>query len=110
MLLSSVVQYLPKPYELLRDLLRHEFNYVIVDRTAFTRNGRDRLTIQYVPAWIYNASYPAWFLSEARLRACFGERYDLVCEFPGADTVQPDGGEAYFKGFQFQIKAQARRA
>ena len=109
LLLSSVLPYLPRPYEFLRDLLRHEFNYVIVDRTAFTARGRDRLTVQHVPSWIYEASYPAWFFSEARLRACFDGHYGLVCEFPRADIVHLDGDEVYFKGFHFQIKAQTRR-
>ena len=110
LLLSSVIQYLPRPYDFLADALRHGFDYVIIDRTAFMGNGQDRLTVQHVPASIYKASYPAWFLSEKRFSACFDERYELVYEFAGADTVQPDGGETYFKGFQFQIKAEAQQA
>ena len=106
LLLSSVIQYLAKPYDFLNNALRHEFEYVIVDRTAFMRNGQDRLTVQHVPASIYKASYPAWFLSERRFLDCFRERYTLEYDFAGADRVQPDGGEAYFKGFQFQLKSK----
>src|SRR5207249_4552400 len=76
LLLSSVVQYLPDPYSFLNDVLQHDFGHVIVDRTPFMRDGRDRLTVQHVPAWIYEASYPAWFLSEERFLTCFHARYD----------------------------------
>jgi putative methyltransferase (TIGR04325 family) len=103
LLLSSVIQYLPKPYECLVDLIRHGFDYIIVDRTAFLRSGRDRLTLQHVPAWIYRAVYPAWFLSEQRLLGLFASRYDLVAGFPALDTTQPDGDEADYKGFIFRL-------
>ena len=102
LLLSSVLQYLPKPYDLLWDLIRQAFDYVIVDRTAFLRSGRDRLTLEHVPAWIYPAVYPAWFLSEKRFLALFADRYELLASFPGLDTTQPDGDEADYKGFIFK--------
>jgi putative methyltransferase (TIGR04325 family) len=102
LLLSSVLQYLPKPYDLLSDLIRQAFDYIIVDRTAFLRSGRDRLTLEHVPAWIYPAVYPAWFLSEKRFLALFADRYELLASFPGLDTTQPDGDEADYKGFIFK--------
>lgn len=108
LLLSSVLQYLPKPYEFLAETLAHGFNHVIVDRTAFLRADRDLLTVQHVPEWIYPASYPAWFLSETRFRSSFAARYEFVFEFAGADTVQPEAGEAYFKGFGFRLKSGPR--
>jgi putative methyltransferase (TIGR04325 family) len=104
LLLSSVIQYLPKPYEFLDDALRHGFDYVIIDRTAFIRHGRDRLTVQHVPEWIYKASYPAWFLSRELFMAKFHARYDLLAEFNALDATQPQGGEADYKGFIFERK------
>jgi putative methyltransferase (TIGR04325 family) len=104
LLLSSVIQYLPKPYEFLDDALRHGFDYVIIDRTAFMRDGRERLTVEYVPEWIYKASYPAWFLSRELLMAKFHMRYSLLAEFRALDTSQPEGGEADYKGFIFERK------
>jgi putative methyltransferase (TIGR04325 family) len=104
LLLSSVIQYLPKPYEFLDDALRHGFDYVIIDRTAFMRDGRERLTVEHVPEWIYRASYPAWFLSRKLFMAKFHARYDLLAEFHALDTAQPEGREADYKGFIFERK------
>jgi len=104
LLLSGVVQCLPKPYDFLIDILRYEFPYIIVDRTAFAPNGRDRLTVEHVPAWIYPASYPSWFLSEKRFLAHLDQRYKQPASFPARDTIAPEGGEAVYKGFIFELK------
>lgn len=101
LLLSGVLQCLPTPYETLAELLRHDFEYVLLDRTAFLRGGRDRLTVEHVPAWIYPAAYPSWFLSEARLLEQLSGRYTMLASFPALDTTHPDGGEADYKGFLF---------
>ena len=105
LLLSGVLQYLPEPYIFLEDILRKEIPHVIVERTAFNADGVDRLTVQHVPAWLYDASYPAWFLSEASLRRIFAPKHDLICEYPGGDEAELEGGKAVFKGFQFQRKS-----
>ena len=107
LLLSSVLAYLPRPYEFLHGVLAHAFSHVIVERTGFMSDGSDRLTVQHVPEWIYPATYPAWFLSEMSFRKCFQPRYDLVCDYAGADCVHPEGGTAYFKGFMFD-RCQSR--
>jgi putative methyltransferase (TIGR04325 family) len=107
LLLSGVVQCLPKPYDFLNDILQYEFAHIIVDRTAFASNGRDRLTVEHVPAWIYPASYPSWFLSEKRFLAHFEPRYKLVASFPALDAIDPEGGKAKYKGFIFELKGLA---
>ena len=104
LLLSSVLAYLPRPYEFLHGVLARAFSHVIVERTGFMSDGSDRLTVQHVPEWIYPATYPAWFLSETNFRKCFQPRYDLVCDYEGADRVHPEGGTAYFKGFMFDLR------
>ncbi len=106
-LLSSVVQYLPSPYEFAGEVARRNFKYIIVDRTPFLRGGRDRLTVQHVPAWIYPAVYPCWFLLEERFLAAFTGSYDQIAEFKAMDATQPDGGEADYKGFIFRIKGNS---
>ena len=102
LLLSSVVQYLPKPYSFLAEVVRQGFENIIIDRTPFLSRGFDRLTIQRVPDWIYPAVYPCWFLSEHRFLEQFNGQYDLLTSFPALDTLQPDGDEAYFKGYIFK--------
>jgi putative methyltransferase (TIGR04325 family) len=103
MLLSGVIQCLPEPYAMLRSLLAHRVPHLIIDRQAFLASGRDRLTVETVPEWIYPASYPAWFLNEARFVAEIkAAGYSLVTEFDGADRISPEGDTGYFKGFIYE--------
>ena len=107
LLLSGVLQCLPDPYGMLSDLLALRIPHLILDRTAFLRGDRDRLTVQAVPEWIYPASYPSWFLSESKLtRAITGGGYHLVSDFKGTDDLSPKDapGSGYYKGFIFDLK------
>ena len=104
LLLRSVLQYLPQPYRFLAEIVERDIPYLIIERTAFTRTGRDRLTVQQVPPWIYNASYPAWFLSEPDFRQSFAPRYRLVCEYESGEKFHPPGESAIYKSFQFQLE------
>ncbi len=100
LLTSGVLQYLPRPYAALEDLLAHGVEHVIVDRLAFLRRNQDRLTIETVPEVIYRASYPAWFLSETTFRQTVGDAgYTLIADFDALDTCAPDNERAYYKGF-----------
>lgn len=104
LLLSSVLQYMPAPYELLRSLLRHRISHLIIDRTAFLHSDRERLTVQHVPSAIYTASYPAWFFSETKFQAAITSAgYQLVADFSGSDDISPEGEKAYFKGFIYAL-------
>jgi hypothetical protein len=57
--------------------------------------------VEHVPAWIYNASYPIWFLSEPAFRKVFDPHYRLICEYIAEDEPL-EGGKVIFKGFQFE--------
>jgi putative methyltransferase (TIGR04325 family) len=104
LLLSGVLQCLPDPYGILRGLLTLGIPHLVLDRTAFLRGDRDRLTVQAVPEWIYPASYPSWFLSESKLTTTItGAGYHLVADFRGTDELSPKDapGSGYYKGFIF---------
>ena len=112
LLLSGVLQCLPAPYDVLRTLLRYGIPHLVLDRTAFLRSDRDRLTVQAVPEWIYPASYPAWFLSETKLtQAITGAGYELVADFKGTDDLSPKDapGSGYDKGFIFDKRDAGAR-
>src|SRR5690606_14683539 len=47
--LSSVLQYLEKPYEVLQELAGTGARYLLIDRTSFVEESNDRLTVQQVP-------------------------------------------------------------
>ncbi len=102
-LLSSVVQYLENPHEFLSYLAALSMKYLLFDRTAFVREGSDRLTLQRVPPSIYDASYPAWFFDEKKFLGHF-DNYKLQAEFTsyviGEQHLHIDGVVAgYDKGF-----------
>lgn len=100
LLLSSVLQYLPQPYDVLRSLLLHQFPYVIVDRTpVLIESCSDRLTVQIVPPSIYPVKYPCWFLSLDRLMSQFLPEYRIVAELSCEEKTTVSGGE--YRGFLF---------
>ncbi len=101
LLLSSVLAYIEDPFTLIADFLDRRFPYILVDRTAFIREGSDRLTVQKVPPHIYSASYPAWFFDYDSFLAHFEKDYVRVVEFNGADRAN---FPSEFKGFLFRLK------
>lgn len=107
-LLSSVVQYLEKPHEFLKDLSTKKPKFILFDRTAFLKGGSsDRLTLQIVPPDVYRASYPSWFFNEQQFLAHF-EQYKLIAEFAPVVEAERDisiDGKptGYDKGFLFRL-------
>ncbi|MDP4286109.1 MAG: TIGR04325 family methyltransferase [Bacteroidota bacterium] len=80
LLLSSVMQYLEKPYEWIAKYVALKIPYIIIDRTAFVNSERDILTVQNVPEEIYKASYPAWFFDEKKMLSKF-KNYRILGSF-----------------------------
>lgn len=102
---SATLQYLENPYERLDELLSLGLPYVLIDRTLAHRNGGDRLAVQHVPAWIYDASYPVWLLDADRLEAAFARHgYEIIDTFdpyPGS-SVDIDGFSSPYAGWFLQ--------
>ena len=97
LLLSGVLPYLEDPYQELEYLLSYNIPTVIIDRTAFLPGDRDRLTVEQVPADIYDASYPFWFLSETKF-----PNLEKKLNFPNLPPVDPSllpRASGYFEGF-----------
>lgn len=94
---SSVLQYLPNPYQVLEEALAMQYPYIIIDRTPYLKNkSKDLLTIQKVSPSVYPASYPAWFFSEDKMKEFIhNKNYKIVAEFPNTDTSNTS---AVFKG------------
>jgi hypothetical protein len=60
----------------------------------------DRLTVQSVPAYIYKASYPAWFFNEEKLvKTIEAFEYGIITDFDCKYSYSPDGAVGYCKGF-----------
>ena len=80
LILSGVIHILEKPYDWILKFNSLKIKYIIIDRTPFTDLDHDILTIQNVPAEIYNASYPSWFFSEPKFILAFNN-YRLQATF-----------------------------
>jgi len=100
-LLSSVLQYLPNPWELLRTLLAMKVEYLIIDRTPFLNSGiSSTIKIQSVPESIYSASYPCWFFEMAHMRNLLvNAGYKEIETFESLDKLSP---LATWRGFIFK--------
>ena len=100
LILSNVLQYLEKPYDLLDEILKNDFDFVLVDRTTFSRKGVDEIKLQVVNPNIYDASYPCWFLNFGNLLTYFREKgYRLVETF---DSFEVKSKEFCFSGMILQ--------
>ena len=106
-LVSASLAYVPQPYVVLEEIRSQSFAYLIFDRNFFSPD-RDRLTVQTVPPWIYDASYPAWFLDEQRFLAVVEAEYERVAEFEGLErSVALTDGTGRSKGFIFERRSDA---
>ncbi len=99
-LLSSVLQYLSDPYQILNELANLNADIIILDRTSYCKNSNvDMLSIQNVPDHIYTASYPCWFLNESKvIQALVDNNYILIESFPAIDNLDD---RAVWKGHIF---------
>jgi putative methyltransferase (TIGR04325 family) len=80
-LLGSVLQYLNNPFQILDQLTRVRTDFLIIDRTPFSKLESDRIIIQQVPSSIYKANYPLWIFSRKDFDENFGEQWKLIEEF-----------------------------
>lgn len=100
-LLSSVIQYLEKPYELLRKIKSMGFEFIVFDRTPFAKGGKERLTVQKIPASIYKASYPCWFFDKRKFLAILNDKYELIAKYDALDKANIP---STFEGYLFRSK------
>jgi len=86
LVLSSVLQYIENPYQLLDEILKYNFEFIFIDRSPFSLSGNDEIKLQVVPSDIYTASYPCWFFDEAFFINYFlSKGYDIIERFEALD-------------------------
>ena len=104
-LFSSVLPYLKEPYTIIDTIRHHKIKHVIIDRTFFLENEfEDILTIQKVPPEIYDASYPAWFLSLDKFISYINKYYDIVLKWQALDQHQLENHKTIGLGFFLKEK------
>ncbi len=102
---SGTLQYLPEPFDALRQLRLSDYEYLIFDRISVLDSEKDRLTIQVVPPSRYKSIYPCWFLSENNFvskMSTFG--FDLIDRFSalGGKEATKKIQDSSYKGFVFE--------
>lgn len=102
-LLSSVLQYLERPYDLLEKIFSSGFEFILVDRTPLLEKGEERIAVQTVPREIYDASYPVRFFNREKFLSRFSKGYELMAEFEAlSGRIYLKGGFATDMGFIFR--------
>jgi putative methyltransferase (TIGR04325 family) len=101
---SGALPYFEKPYELMQSIMDYRFPYIILDLTYFNPEPGDRITIQKVPPYYYEASYPAWFLDYNKLKNLMLTKYDLVAEHMNEETLFLYGKKVPYQGFTMKLK------
>lgn len=101
-LLASVLQYVEHPYRLIEEVSSTPCRSIVIDRTPCVNDSRDVLTVQVVPASIYEASYPCWIFSHGKLMDAFSVHHRLVASFEEAGGPWSyDRGAFGLQGFLF---------
>ena len=106
-LLSSVLQYMENPLEILTNLASMAVDCLIIDRTIINRSTTSRLYVQHVPKHIYEASYPCWSLSENALRTILEtKQYECISEFTSLPFPALRAIKSEFKGYIYIQRAR----
>ena len=103
-LLSGVLQCVERPEAIIHACKQLSVSNILIDRTAFIDDTASRITVQHVPEWIYQASYPCRFFNENAFIESFSDAYTCTLGFDSfADIplITEDGKRIYWKGFYF---------
>jgi putative methyltransferase (TIGR04325 family) len=87
-IVSSVLQYMEKPYELLDKLFKLHPASIILDRTPFWEGKKDKIFVQHVSTNIYQASYPTWVFSTDQFTDLIERsEYTILTEYLNEDHL-----------------------
>lgn len=103
---SSVIQYIERPYALLKKIKSIGFKFILFDRTSFVHERKDRLTVQVVSPEIYRSRYPCWFFNREKFFSFFNDEYEMIATFNAlAGEMKIDKKQSGFdKGIIFKLR------
>jgi len=104
LILSCVLPYLEKPYEMLESLMRYKIPHILIDNTYFNYENRDRICVQRVPPEIYKASYPCWMLNYEHVKKTLSDSYEMISEHDNDSVIFLDGKKIQYRGLLYKIK------
>lgn len=103
--LSCVLPYLEKPYEVLQKLMDFNIPYILIDNTYFNYEDRDRICIHRVSPDIYDASYPCWMLNYSHVKGELTRNYHLISEHDNEFSISLDGRNIRYRGLFLKKQA-----
>lgn len=98
-LLSSALQYLKSPFDIIQRMASVGADCLIIDRTPFSSGSEDKVVIQRVPTAIYAASYPMWVFSYSEFMNKLNLDWNLV-----ASNICPEGCVQSTEGYNFSFQ------
>jgi putative methyltransferase (TIGR04325 family) len=103
-LISSSLQYISNPTDILNQINLSKTRFVVFDRIPFSES-ENFITIQTVPPSIYDASYPCWIFNYEWLLGQL-TNYKVIFDFPSycdADQFINDGLLVQWKGVTLEL-------
>lgn len=106
-LLSSVLQYLEDPWDILDRIFQAGIPYLVIDRHPCSMT-HELITVQVLPPSLYAASYPSWLFDCPRMLDRLREHYELLASWEGKDpAIRGWGMGAEFRGYFFKRRGAA---
>lgn len=100
LLLGSVLHYLETPAAIVRELIAHPFEVIILETTPVVDDDRSHICVQRVPPHIYDASYPCHLFNEQELLSWFpGYTVKLDYQSKAVEARKVDGRIVQWKGY-----------
>ena len=79
-LLNSVLQYIEKPYHLLKEVENLKIPYILIQRTPMIDDTQDRITQQIAHPSVYKASYASWVFGEKYFKSKLANSWTIEWE------------------------------
>lgn len=79
-LLSGVLHFIEKPYDVIKVVNESLVDYVIIDRQPLSNSIPEWISIKKVSPSVYPASFPMWVLSKERFYDAWAKNYCIVAE------------------------------
>ena len=100
-IMCGSICYLEKPYDVLDQIKEAKPKFIVIVRTPFTNSMNDEISIQIIPKYIYEATFPIWTFSEKKFITHLSDMYEVFETWD--DDLQADTN-AISKGFLLQLK------
>jgi putative methyltransferase (TIGR04325 family) len=103
-LLSSVLQYLEKPFEFLADIAARGPRFILVDRTPVIVDGEERIVVETGRPHIYPSSYPCRLFAPGAIECALKRDYSVVYDFDThvGTMIAAENARATYRGYFFQ--------